>query len=121
MSTILLIITHFVDPLTRVHTQKIESYWNKLKLRFKTMKGVSKEPMDGYLAERMFLDRYGGITRRIFIKIIALFAEKHTLFFLVGEGGCGYFYIFDVIVSRLPKCRKVLETPASASSLISSQ
>ncbi len=67
--------THFVDALTGVHTQKIESSWNKLKLRFKAMKGVSKEHMDGYLTKRMFLDRYGGSTRRIFIKIIALLTE----------------------------------------------
>ena len=31
---------HFVDPATGVHKQHIESYWNRVKRRFKCMKGV---------------------------------------------------------------------------------
>ena len=31
---------HFVDPITGVHTQNIESYWNRVKYKIKKMKGV---------------------------------------------------------------------------------
>ena len=31
---------HFVDPATSAHTQHAESYWNRVKTKFKQMKGV---------------------------------------------------------------------------------
>ena len=34
---------NFVDPNTGVHTQHIESYWAKKKLRVKMMKGLSRD------------------------------------------------------------------------------
>ena len=33
----------FVDPVTGVHTQRIESYWNRIKTKLKTMKGVHRD------------------------------------------------------------------------------
>ena len=33
----------FVDPVTSVHTQTIESYWNRIKTKLKTMKGVCRD------------------------------------------------------------------------------
>jgi hypothetical protein len=43
---------HFVDPVIGTHTQHIESYWSKCKL--KAMKGVHKEHLDEYLTEIMW-------------------------------------------------------------------
>ena len=34
---------NFVDPVTGVHTQNVESYWNSVKTKFKRMKGVHQE------------------------------------------------------------------------------
>ena len=41
----------FVDPVTGVHTQTIESYWNRVKTKLKTMKGVRRDMLPGYLDE----------------------------------------------------------------------
>ena len=49
---------HFVDPITGVHTQGIESYWAQTKLKFKTMKGVRRTQLPGYLDEKMWRDLY---------------------------------------------------------------
>ena len=49
---------NFVDPVTGVHTQAIESYWAKAKNKFKAMKGVATPQLSGYLDERMWRDRY---------------------------------------------------------------
>ena len=32
-----------MDPVTGVHTQTIESYWNRIKTKLKTMKGVRRD------------------------------------------------------------------------------
>lgn len=47
---------HFVDPITGIHTQNIESYWSKLKLRVKTMKGVRGSVLKDFLIEWMWRD-----------------------------------------------------------------
>ena len=50
---------HFVDPVTGVHTQNIESYWNRAKTKFKRMKGVHESMLPSYLDEFMWRERHG--------------------------------------------------------------
>ena len=50
---------HFVDPATGVHTQNVESYWNRVKRRFKSMMGVSSAQLPSYLDEFMWRERWG--------------------------------------------------------------
>ena len=49
----------FVDPITGVHTQNIESYWNRCKVKLKQMKGVRRDMLPGYLDEFMWRERAG--------------------------------------------------------------
>jgi len=51
---------NFVDPRTGIHTQNVESYWNKNKTRCKKMKGVKKEFLQDYLNEFMWRDNISG-------------------------------------------------------------
>ena len=48
---------HFVDPKTGVHTQNIESYWNKQKNKIKRMNGCRRSSLDSYLDQFMWLER----------------------------------------------------------------
>ena len=41
------------------HTQHVESYWGRLKKRFKSMNGVHAEQLPSYLDEFMWRERYG--------------------------------------------------------------
>ena len=41
----------FVNPTTGVHTQNLESYWNRVKTKFKRMKGVQESMLSSYLDE----------------------------------------------------------------------
>ena len=50
---------HFVDPTTGVHTQNVESYWNRVKTKLKRMKGCREEQIPSYLDEFMWRERYG--------------------------------------------------------------
>ena len=36
---------HFVDPATGVHTQTVESYWNRVKIKLKRMKGCDGDQL----------------------------------------------------------------------------
>ena len=49
---------NFVGP-TGIHTQNIESYWNRAKIKFKNMRGVSEAQLPSYLDEFMWRERYG--------------------------------------------------------------
>lgn len=50
---------NFVDPNTGVHTQNVESYWNRVKTKFKRMKGVHDTMITSYLDEFMWRERHG--------------------------------------------------------------
>lgn len=54
---------HFVDPATGVHTQHIESYWARAKLKLKRMKGCHAHELPSYLDEFMWRERFGDTSR----------------------------------------------------------
>ena len=48
---------HFVDPTTGVHTQNVESYWARVKLKFKRMKRVDAQHLPSYVHTRVYVER----------------------------------------------------------------
>jgi len=58
----LLITVNFVEPSTGVHTQHVESYWNRVKTKLKRMKGCHGHQLPSYLDEFMWQERYGTST-----------------------------------------------------------
>ena len=70
---------HFVDPVTGVHTQTIESYWAKCKKRLKNMHGTTLDMLPGYLDEFMWRDRYGQTVLQCFDNIKSHIAELYPL------------------------------------------
>ena len=44
---------NFVDPVTQVHTQNIESYWGRKKMKLKRMRGTTREMLPSYLDEEI--------------------------------------------------------------------
>lgn len=50
---------HFVDPETGVHTNAVESWWQRCKRRFKRILGTSEELLCSYLDEFLWRERYG--------------------------------------------------------------
>ena len=49
---------NFVEPITGVHTQNIESYWNVKKTLIKKMRGCQRKLLHWYLQEYMWRDRF---------------------------------------------------------------
>ena len=48
---------NFVNPISGVHTQNVESYNNRLKMPIKSMKGIRKSTINNYLIEFMWKER----------------------------------------------------------------
>ena len=49
---------HFVDPVTGVHTQNVESFNNKIKRKIKSMNGLDDTGRKLFLQEFMFIDLF---------------------------------------------------------------
>ena len=50
---------NFVDPVTGVHTQEVESAWSRLKYKVKMRKGVRNYDLQSFLNEHMWRDWRG--------------------------------------------------------------
>ena len=61
---------NFVDPRTGVHTQHVESYWNRVKLKFKKMRGVQASQLPSHIDEFMWRERYGDTEHNSYNNII---------------------------------------------------
>ena len=70
---------HFVDPTTGVHTQNVESYWARVKLKFKRMKGVDAQQLPSYIDEFMWRERYGTTAQNGFDNIIDHIADIYPV------------------------------------------
>ena len=70
---------NFVDPVTGVHTQNAESYWNRVKTKLKRMKGCRGDQLPSYLDEFMWRERHGTTSREAFDNIIRDIALKYPV------------------------------------------
>ena len=67
---------NFVDPVSGVHTQNIESYWGRKKMKLKRMRGTTSAMLPSYLDEEMWRDRFGEAP---FDNIIEHIAEQYQV------------------------------------------
>ena len=67
----------FVNVATGVHTQNIESYWNRVKIKIKRMRGCHREQLASYLDEYMYRERYGCTVRDMFDNILGDIAHQY--------------------------------------------
>ena len=70
---------HFVDPVTGVHTQNVESYWNRVKIKLKRMKGCHADEIPEYLDEFMWRERYGKFTGEAFENLAKDIADLYPV------------------------------------------
>lgn len=61
---------NFIDKISGVHTQTIESYWNKSKQMIKKMNGCRREHLENYLWEMMWRERHTNDTFNNFLEAI---------------------------------------------------
>ena len=68
---------NFVDPVTGVHTQTIESYWGRKKRHLKNMNGTRAAMMPSYLDQFMWEDRFG--KENMFDNVLQHIAEQYRV------------------------------------------
>lgn len=69
-------ITHkynFVDPITGVHTQNVESFNNKIKMDIKAQKGVRNQDRPRFLTFFIFIDTYKENAMNKIIEILQVY------------------------------------------------
>ena len=70
---------NFVEPITGVHTQHIESYWNRAKVRIKRMKGCHSHQILSYLDEFMWREQHGKSSMDAWVNIIRDIANQYPV------------------------------------------
>ena len=60
----------FKNPISGVHTNNIESYWERAKSKIKKMKGCKRENLSSYLDEFLWWERYGIDSKTAFTGLI---------------------------------------------------
>ena len=70
---------HFVDPTTGIHTQHVESYWNRIKIKLKRMRGCHSHELPGYLDEFMWRERHGQTSDDAFFNIMRDIAQQYPV------------------------------------------
>ena len=70
---------YFVDPVTGIHTQNAESYWNRVKTKLKRMRGCHEHQLPSYLDEFMWRERHGTTSRLAFDNICRDIALKYPV------------------------------------------
>jgi len=80
---------NFVNPKTGAHTQNIESYWNKVKLKIKKRKGILKGKIDEFITEHLFFERNEG---KLFSELLNLIKVLicHLIYIFYNIGGIYY-------------------------------
>ena len=68
---------NFVDPLTGVHTQEVESAWARLKYYIKMEKGIRQGDVQDFLDEQMWRDWRG--LDAVFLNALALVSTYYPV------------------------------------------
>ena len=66
----------FVNATTGVHTQNVESYWNRVKIKLKRMCGCHEHQLASYLDEFMYRERFGQTATQLFNNIVGDIATQ---------------------------------------------
>ena len=69
----------FVDPVTGVHTQHVESYCNRCKTQFKAMNGCHESQLPSYLDEFMWRERHGSAANVAMDNIVRDIADQYPV------------------------------------------
>ena len=74
-------VNHSLDFVSSsgIHTQNVESYWNRVKTKLKRMKGCHEQQLPSYLDEFMYRERYGTNDYDCWVSILQDIATQYPV------------------------------------------
>ena len=69
----------FVNRTTGVHTQNVESYWNRVKIKLKRMRGCHEHQLASYLDEFMYRERFVRTSNQLLTNIMLDIAAQYPV------------------------------------------
>ncbi len=76
---------HFMDSITRVHTQNVESFNNKIKRKIKRIMGLDETGRRSFIKEFLFLNLFKDSSYQQIVNILKI---NFNLYFLPGRIMC---------------------------------
>ena len=71
---------HFVNPVSGIHTQTVESYWNRVKTKLKRVKGCAADQLPSYIDEFMWRETYGKTGTEALTNIIHCISTQYPVY-----------------------------------------
>ena len=82
----------FVNSVNGAHTQHVESYWNRTKIKIKAMKGCHSHQIPSYLDEFMWRERHGQTYMDVWNNLMLHISQQYPVYV------CMYLIIIIVIL-----------------------
>ena len=75
------VVNHSIEFINRtgVHTQNVESYWNRVEIKLKRLRGCHENQLPSYLDEYMYRERFGNTATQLFNSIMSDFATQYPV------------------------------------------
>ena len=98
---------NFVYPVTGVHTQNVESYWNHVETKFKRMKGVHADMLTSYMDEFMWRERHGTSASTVLVNLCQDISLRYPQRDVLHSLSLPLFSLLNQLFYKLPTLQKI--------------
>ena len=98
---------NFVYPVTGVHMQNVESYWNRVETKFKRMKGVHADMLTSYMDEFVWRERHGTSASTVLANLCQDISLRYPQRDVLHSLSLPLFSLLNQLFYKLPTLQKI--------------